>query len=260
MTAGNRAARRAAQQAQQEAARQAKQAARQNRAPRRRLNLSAVLLGAFATVLALLTLLGLAPLPVVPAAFNNTLSQISTLLIRMVTVVGAIAVVIGVFNLLNVNVNKLTSRTRGALYSFFTLFAFLLVIGVHAADRAGLLNGWTPGRAGDSPIVSLTLMDALQVAIESALGGVLFFSLVYAAFRMLRRRVSAWNILFLIALLIVLIGYIPMTNLGFVAGIRDWLLAVPVSAGTRGLLIGVALGTVIVGIRLLIGQDRSFRE
>jgi hypothetical protein len=256
MTAGNRATRRAAQQAERDARRNARKA----QAPRRPLNLGAVLLGAFATIVMLLTLLGLAPLPALPGAFNNTLSQISTILIRFVTVVGAIAVIIGVFNLLNVNVYKLTSRTRGAWYSFFTLFAFLLVIGVHAADRSGLLDSWVPDKVGDSPIVSLTLMDTVQVTIESALGGVLFFSLVYAAFRMMRRRVTIWNILFLIALLIVLIGYIPMSNLAFIGGLRDWLLRVPVSAGTRALLIGVALGTVIVGIRLLIGQDRSFRE
>jgi len=88
----------------------------------------------------------------------------------------------------------------------------------------------------------------------------LFFVLVYSAVRFMRRRVSIWNILFIASLLIVLIGYIPMSNLGFIATIRDWLLRVPVSAGTRALLIGVALGTVVVGIRLLLGQDRSFRE
>jgi hypothetical protein len=42
--------------------------------------------------------------------------------------------------------------------------------------------------------------------------------------------------------------------------IRDWVLSVPVSAGTSGILIGVALGTVVVGLRLLLGQDRSFRD
>ena len=35
---------------------------------------------------------------------------------------------------------------------------------------------------------------------------------------------------------------------------------VPASAGTRGLLIGVSLGTLIVGVRVLLGQDRSFRD
>lgn len=230
------------------------------RRTRRRINLGAVLLGAVATIVALVTLLGLAPPPALPEPYVTTLSQVSTLLIRIVTIVGAFAVIIGVFNLLAVQTFKLTSRTRGAVYSFFTLLAFLLVLGVHAADRAGTLKFLTPTNSGDSPIVSLALMDAVQVAIESALGGVLFFTLVYSATRLLRRRVNLWNILFIVALLIVLIGYIPLANLGVLSSVRDWLLRVPVSAGTRGLLIGVALGTVVVGIRLLLGQDRSFRE
>jgi hypothetical protein len=37
-------------------------------------------------------------------------------------------------------------------------------------------------------------------------------------------------------------------------------LTVPVNAGTRGLLLGVAIGVVAVGVRVLIGQDRTFRE
>jgi hypothetical protein len=228
------------------------------RAPRRRLNLGAVLLGAIVAIVALLTLLGLAPPPALPPPYGLLLAQISAILIRIVTIVGAIAILLGVLNLLNVHFRKLTSRARASGYSLFTLLAFVGVIAVHIADRLNVFNRAT-GVEG-TPVISLTVMDTLQVTIESALGGVLFFVLVYAAVRFLRRRVDFWNILFIVSLLIVLIGYIPMSNLGFVATIRDWLLRVPVSAGTQGLLIGVALGTVVVGIRLLLGQDRSFRE
>lgn len=234
-------------------------APRAARPPRRRLNLGAVLLGVLVALVALITLLGLAPPPALPEQYAIPLTQLSALLIRVITIVGAIAVLLGVLNLLNVHFRKLTSRTRGSAYSVFTLMAFFVVIIVHIADRYANAFNRTTGIDG-SPVVSLTVMDTLQVTIESALGGLLFFVLVYSAVRFMRRRVSIWNILFIASLLIVLIGYIPMSNLGFIATIRDWLLRVPVSAGTRALLIGVALGTVVVGIRLLLGQDRSFRE
>ncbi len=232
------------------------------RAPRRRVNIAAVILAALATSLALITLLGLAPVPALPESINGILSQFSTLLIRLVTVVGGIAVIIGVLNLFAVHIGKLQKGGSSALYSFVTVLAAVLVVVVHLADRAGLLKALEPGRAtGDtSPLVSLTLMDAVQVAIESALAGLLLFFLVYAAYRLMRRRVTGWNILFIMTLLIVLVGYIPLSTLGFLTTIRDWVLRVPVSAGTRGILIGVALGTLTVGVRLLLGQDRSFRE
>jgi hypothetical protein len=57
----------------------------------------------------------------------------------------------------------------------------------------------------------------------------------------------------------VLLGWIPLDNTEAFADVRNWLVEVPVSAGTRGILIGVALGTVTVGVRVLVGQDRSFR-
>jgi magnesium-transporting ATPase (P-type) len=229
----------------------------------RRFSFRAVLLGAICTITALITLLGLAPIPVVPEAYNLTLAQLSSLLVRFVTIIGAISVVIGVLNLLVVNVRKMGARSSGAGYSLFTLLGFLIVLIVYVGDRVGTFRTFVQESSVETtgrPVVSLTLLDSVQVAIEAALGGLLFFSLVYAAARLLRKQANVWNVLFIIALLIVLIGYIPLANLGVLATIRDWVLRVPVSAGTRGLLIGVALGTVIVGLRLLVGQDRSFRD
>ncbi len=226
---------------------------------RRRLSLATVILAVIATVLALITLLGLAPFPALPTSINTALSQLSILLVQLVTVIGAIAVIIGILNLLSVHLGKLRSGGRGAPYSLITILAAILVVIVHLADRAHLIPG-SSSASDATPLISLTLMDAVQVAIESALAGMLLFFLVYAAYRLMRRRVTGWNILFTLTLLVVLVGYIPLSTLGFLSSFRDWLLRVPVSAGTRGILIGVALGTLTIGVRLLLGQDRSFRE
>jgi hypothetical protein len=34
----------------------------------------------------------------------------------------------------------------------------------------------------------------------------------------------------------------------------------PFSAGGRGILLGIALATLVTGVRVLIGQDRSYGE
>jgi len=76
---------------------------------------------------------------------------------------------------------------------------------------------------------------------------------------MMRRRVTIWSAIFLATLVIVLIGNVlPSGSILF--SLREWILRVPVGAGTRGLLIGIAIGTIIVGVRVLVGQDRLFRE
>ena len=37
-------------------------------------------------------------------------------------------------------------------------------------------------------------------------------------------------------------------------------MTVPVNAGASGILLGIALATVVAGVRVLIGQDRTYGE
>jgi hypothetical protein len=104
------------------------------------------------------------------------------------------------------------------------------------------------------------LLESAQLSVESALAALLVFALVYGAYRLMRRRVTWGAVLFTLALLIVLVGALPLAEVGGIAQIRAWLLAVPVSAGARGLLLGIALATVVAGVRVLTGQDLTYRE
>lgn len=222
---------------------------------RRRLRLGTVLLAAITIPLALITLLGLEPLGLLPPEINAAAGTISRLLLDIVAITAAFAVFAGVINLLRVHVTNVR-RGRVGLYSLLTILTFVLVIVLHLVERFSVITvEGTP-----NPILTLTAMDSIQVSIESALAGMVFFFLVYAAFRLMRKRVTLWSVLFVTTAVIVLIGYSPLPGLEFLSGFREWLLRVPVAAGTRGLLIGIALGTVAVSIRVLTGQDRTFRE
>ena len=90
---------------------------------------------------------------------------------------------------------------------------------------------------------------------------VLAIILVYAVARLLSRR-PKWNtILFVVTVLLVLLGSVPLFLLGEIApltAMRSWLTQVPAIAGARGILLGVALGTVATGLRILIGSDRPY--
>jgi hypothetical protein len=218
------------------------------RRTRRRITLFGILLAAITIAMMVLTLVGIAP----PFPALEGFSAFSEGLVQLMTVVGAIAVIIGVLNLLSVHTGKLISFSSAAsLYSAVTVVTFAIVLIVHVLELRGTLRV-------ENSNVTLTLMDTLQVVIESALAGLLFFFLVYSGYRLMRRRVTVWAVIFIASLLIVLLGYaLPTSPL---AVIREWLLRVPVSAGTRGLLIGIAIGTVAVGVRVLLGQDRLFRE
>ncbi len=224
---------------------------------RRRTSVGSALLTAITIALALITLFSLEPFPFLPEGLRNAITQSGQIIIQLVTVVGAIAVIIGVLNLLTVHLRKIPRGATAALYSLITLLTFVVLLVVHLLERFGVLK--LAGADTTTPIVTLTFMDSVQVVIESALSGILFFFLVYAAYRLMRRRVTVWGILFVATLVLVLMGYVAPPDT-FLWQVRDWILHVPVGAGIRGLLIGIAIGTVVIGARVLIGQDRTFRE
>ncbi len=172
-------------------------------------------------------------------------------LLQLVVISVAVTVVIGILNLLWVHLTRIRYRRAGWGYSIVLVFSTLTVLILTILERASVLN--------QNPPLTTILLEQVQVSIESALAGLLLFALVYGAARVLRHRVSAWGLLFVLSLVIVLAGALPL-GITLLADLRDLWLSVPVSAGARGILMGIALATVVAGVRVLVGQDRSYRE
>ncbi len=186
---------------------------------------------------------------------ESSARTLSALVLRLVTVTIAIAVLIGVLNLLGVHLGRFTHAERGWPYSAVTLVVALGVFVLRILDRAEIWSGDLEGEQ-----LSPRVFEAVQVSIESALAALVVFFLVFAAYRLMRRGVTVWNVLFTVAVVIALLGWLPLQELDVLGDLREWLVRVPVSAGARGILLGVALGTVTVGVRVLLGQERSLRD
>ena len=163
----------------------------------------------------------------------------ASVFVRLATITIAFTVVIGMFNLLYVHLGRLVRRQ---FYSIVLLLSFAVTIYWHVANR------------GDT-----SLLEAVQVPIESSLAALLSLSLVYGGATVLRKRPNGWGLLFIAVMLAVLLGTLPLDDLAPLRQWSDWLMAVPVSAGARAMLLGIALGTVVAGVRVLLGQDRSYR-
>lgn len=191
---------------------------------------------AIALTMGLLTLVGL---------LTGVFAGLAGLALQVALVTAGLTLLIGVLNLLNVHTRRVLGRQRGALYSLVLLISFLLVIAV-----------WLLG-ADDAQLV---LVQDVQRSAEAALAALLVFALVYGAYRLMRQRVTWAAILFTVALLVVLVGALPFEGLGVLDSVRAWMLQVPASAGARGLLIGIALGSLVAAVRVIIGQDRAYRE
>lgn len=180
------------------------------------------------------------PIPELVVRLNAVLS----FLLPLVSITIALSVLIGVLNLLVVHTGRITGRKGGAISSVFLILSFVLVISTYFVQRN----------------TSLMLLNTVQVSIESALAALVLFALVYGAATVMQRRRSVAGVVFITVVLVVLIGALPLQMLSGVSTVRDWLLAVPVNAGARGILLGSALATLVAGVRVLIGQDRSYRE
>ncbi len=181
-------------------------------------------------------------------------SIMAVFLVQLLVVVAAVAVLAGVFNLLAVHLGRFVRAEHGWPYSLLTLAVAVAVVVVRILDRAAI---WSGDLAGEQ--ISVRVFEAVQVSLESALAAILIFFLVFAAYRLMRRRATVWHVVFTAAVVVMLVGWIPLEQAAVLADARAWLVEVPVSAGARGILIGVGLGTVTVGVRVLIGQDRAYR-
>jgi len=170
---------------------------------------------------------------------------VRALLVDWAIIVGGFALLLGLVNIVRVHGRRIVDQEHGWQYSLALLLA--------------ALAAWIPGVL---PIDELkdALFAYVLGPLGSSLAALLLFALVLAAVRMLRVRQGAEVPVFLLIAGLVLLGSTPLAGSGWFAGFRDWLIRIPGAAGTRGLLLGVALGTVIAGLRVILGSEQPHAE
>jgi hypothetical protein len=215
----------------------------------RRFHLGNALIVTLASGAGIITLIGLA------SDKDTGFAKMGQLILQLTAITIAMAVLVGIYNLFTVHAGRLIRMRPGWIYSIFTLLAGFAVFGVYLGDKLEL---WT-GELKDKEL-SPTVFTAVQVSIESALASLIAFFLVYALYRLFSKRFAWTSLLFAGAVAIALLGWLPLKDSTALVDARDWLMRVPVMAGARGLIIGIGLGTVIVGVRVLTGYDQAYRE
>lgn len=219
-----------------------------------RVRLSVVVTTALVTGIGLITLVGL----LVNEDFGalgalisaSPIRALTDVLLRLAGAVLALTVLLGAINLLGVNVNRvLRGRTFSArLGSTVLVGSFLTVILVRIIDGINQSSNTN------------VILERVQVPIGAALNSLLFFVLVWGAMRILRRGLTWGRLLFVLTVLVTLASLVLSTTDSASRQFSEWLLSVPVSAGASGVLLGVALATLVAGARVLIGQDRQYGE
>ncbi len=182
--------------------------------------------------------------------FQAELSPILVLILDWGILLTGVAGLIGVGYLLRWHLLKVIRHQPGRFHSLVVLIAFLFTF------IAGFVL--TPQNA-----FYRDLILNVQVPVEASLLAVLAVTLFYASLRLIRTRgCTPMSIAFLVSALVSLIldlGVIQVGSETFAGGLLKIVNRLPL-AGARGILLGLALGGLVVGLRVLLTIDRPYGE
>jgi len=183
-------------------------------------------------------------------ALQNQLSPVLSRIFSWGMLLLGVVALIGVGYLVKMHLAKLVNKKKGALLSTILLLAFLLTL--------------IAGLAVDSRnSVYRNLVLNVQIPVEASLLAVLAVTLFYASLRLIRTQ--GWtpmSIGFLSSAVLSLfhnLGVVQTKSGTLSAYLVGFLRRLPL-AGARGILLGIALGGLIVGLRVLFTIDKPYGE
>ena len=163
-------------------------------------------------------------------------------------ILAAVAVVVGALNLARVHWNRVKTSQKGSLDSLVLIISLLVTL-VIVIVFGGPTAPW-----------SMWIYDNILIPVETSLLALLAVILIYTFSRMFSRGITAPMLIFAGVVLLTLIGTVSLPNLEIplLRELRNWITQVWALGGLRGILIGVALGTIATGLRILLGSDRPY--
>jgi len=178
----------------------------------------------------------------------GTLAGVRVTLIQLAVILAGAAIFVGVSNLFTVHIKKIRDKEKGGIYSLLLIASLLIT----------LTLGLT---LGPNHTTMTHIFNAVIFPVETSLMAIMAVTLIYAGIRLLRHRNDLMAILFLATALIVMLGAAPLPFFEiplFGNLIRPIFVNTLAASGARGILLGVALGALLTGLRVLIGADRPY--
>ncbi len=188
-------------------------------------------------------------------------------------ILAAIAFVLGGGNLLKVHLKKASDQVSGWGYSVVTIIAFVVMLGV-GLGKVGVHPSPNYPEFAWSGIFSQVgspfwwFYEYVFKPLQATIFAMLAFYVASAAFRAFRAK-NFEAILLLATAFIILLGrtaagpaltsWFPDAIEGLEADkLTEYLMTVFNTAGNRAIMIGIALGTASVSLKILLGVERSY--
>jgi len=169
---------------------------------------------------------------------------------QWVIIVVAFTYVLGMANLLRLNMEQIQRRAKDWPYKIALVLACLGTMAVGFSEGTHYLDDGTK---------FTWIYNNLYSAMSATMFSLLAFFIASAAFRAFRVR-SAEALLLAVAAFILMLGRVPIGSLihPIVPQAADWLMEIPQNAAKRGILMGAALGVMATGFRIILGIERTY--
>ena len=160
---------------------------------------------------------------------------------------------LGVQSLLAVHWRKIQRKQAGWWYSI------VLVVGLLLAFITGIQSEVARGSAFAKHSTFMYMYNYVLLPLQSTMFAMLAFFIASAAYRAFRARNIEASLL-LIAAVIVMLGRVPVGTMLWkgLPGFTSWILNVLQLGPMRGIQIGIALGTIAMSLRLILGIERTY--
>ena len=164
----------------------------------------------------------------------------------------AVAIILGVANILRVNLRVVRRKGKDWPYKLVVIIAMLVMALV------GIFDLITRGNVSVGSRFQY-LFDYILTPLSATMFALLAFYIASAAFRAFRVR-NMGAALLLLAGALVMIGRVPLGAAisPIFPKIADWIMTVPNTAGQRGMIIGAAMGVIAMGLRVIFGIERPY--
>lgn len=181
----------------------------------------------------------------------TVLNNVSQMIINWAVTLSGVAILVAIISLISAHWQKFRQKRSQDRYSILVIFGFSLTL------LFGLILGG-PGNSEYQKVVTHIILP-----IEAGLLGVLAAGLIYAGLRLYRANRGWMIIVFGVSTVLFLLLYSGIFTSGLdIAIVKEGLgvLQRLPDAGGRGILIGLALGTIATGVRILLGVDRPYNS
>lgn len=160
-------------------------------------------------------------------------------------IVAAFALALAAVNLLRIHGDRIARKDRQSIHSA------ILIAGMLTTAISGIFGGMQTG-------VFKFIFDSMFTPLAAVFYAMTAFHLASASYRAFRAK-NLQAVALLVSGVLLMLGRAPVGEAvwkGFPV-IADWITNVVNLAGSRGILISTAVGTVGAGLRILAGIDRS---